>query len=235
MGERRHIGPRATLFPLFLVALAAVAWAFRAPLAAVFSSADAIRSAVARAGAWGPLLFVLLQVLQVLLFFIPGELVQIAGGWLFGVLLGTLLSVVGIGLGSLAVFSVSRLLGAGFVSALLGAARTERLGALMRTPRASAALFALFLIPGVPKDLLCFVAGLSKLRLGVFLGVSLAARLPGILGSSLMGAAVAAGKTSLVVLIFLLAAALAVLGVAFRDRLYLFLSRATPGRGRKAA
>lgn len=233
MDSRLKVDARAVLFPLFIAVLFLAAWAFRAPLAGVFSSLETLRASVAAAGLWGPALFIGLQALQVVVFFIPGELVQIAGGALFGVAGGTMLSVAGIAVGSAIVFAVSRGLGAAFVALLFGAERTERLGALARTPRAAAAFFLLFAIPGIPKDLLCFVAGLSRMRLLPFLAVSLTARLPGIVGSSFMGDAASGGRMGLLLVLLGVASLLLVLGILFRERIYSFiLSIATPGKGR---
>jgi uncharacterized membrane protein YdjX (TVP38/TMEM64 family) len=233
MDSRRSFDPRAVLFPLFIASLFLAAWVFRSPLAEVFSSLETLRASVAAAGMWGPALFVALQALQVVVFFIPGELVQLAGGALFGVAAGTLLSVAGIAVGSVVVFSVSRALGAAFVAAIFGGERTARLGGLARSPRAAAAFFLLFAIPGIPKDLLCFVAGLSRMRLASFLAVSLVARLPGIVGSSVMGDAASEGRLGILFGLLGVASLLFVLGILFRERLYSFiLSIATPGKGR---
>lgn len=233
MDFRRSFDPRAVFFPLFIAALFLAAWVFRASLSNVFSSLETLRASVAAAGMWGPAFFVALQALQVVVFFIPGELVQIAGGALFGVAAGTLLSLAGIAVGSVVVFAVSRALGAAFVAAIFGKERTARLGGLARSPRAAAAFFLLFAIPGIPKDLLCFVAGLSRMRLTSFLAVSLVARLPGIVGSSVMGDAASEGRLGILFGILGVASLLFVLGILFREKLYSFiLSIATPGKGR---
>jgi len=66
----------------------------------VFSTAERIEEAVASWGFWAPVGFILVQIVQVIIFVIPGEIPQIAGGYLFGLFAGSLYSVVGILVGS---------------------------------------------------------------------------------------------------------------------------------------
>lgn len=207
-------------FPLFIIGSIAAAWLFRDRLFSVFSSAARVRETVEAAGSWGAALFVALQILQVVVFVIPGEIVQIAGGWLFGVLRGSALSIVGICAGSIVNFLVARVLGKRFVETLFGARALDRFEGINRTKRASVAFFLLFLIPGIPKDALCFAAGLSSMRPLAFLAVSMAGRLPGIVGSSVMGQAAYDGRYILLVAVAAAASLLFGFGAVFRERIH---------------
>jgi len=129
----------------------------------------------------------------VVIFALPGEVSQVAGGYLFGFGLGSLLSVVGIALGSAIAFGLSRWLGVAFVHRIAGPATVAKFDRLMASPKFIGSLFLLFLIPGIPKDILCYVAGLSQVKFFAFLGLSVVARLPGIFGSSLIGKALFQG------------------------------------------
>ncbi|HCM27080.1 MAG: hypothetical protein A2Z99_11570 [Treponema sp. GWB1_62_6] len=204
-----------------------------------FGSSERLVQAVASTGPWGPFVFVLFQALQVVVFFLPGEIAQIAGGYLFGVARGTALSLLGIGIGSALDFLVARSLGRRFVAVLFGRPRLERFESILSSPRAAAAFFLLFVIPGIPKDLLCFVAGLSAIRVFPFLAISLIGRLPGIAGSSLMGAAVSDGKGGLFIAVALVAAFLFAAGVLMRERVHAlairYASAKAPARPREEA
>lgn len=214
---------------MLIVASIAAAWIFRGRLFAVFSSADRVRAAVEGAGAWSVVAFIALQVVQVVVFIIPGEFVQIAGGWIFGAALGSLYSSLGIALGSMFNFALARLFGRRFVAALFGLKALDRFDCIVRSRRAAGAFFLLFAIPGLPKDALCFVAGLSGMRPLAFAAVSMLGRLPGIVGSSIMGQAVSDGRYGLLAAIAVGAAALFLLGAVFKDRLHDAVSASARG------
>ena len=114
----------------------------------------------------------------------PGEVVQIAGGYAFGFWMGSLYSLIGITLGSIANFYAGRLLGRPFVESLFDRDKIDKVEIVTGSRKGAAGFFLLFVVPGIPKDVLCYVAGISKLGLLAFIAVSMAGRLPGILGSS---------------------------------------------------
>jgi phosphoglycolate phosphatase/pyrophosphatase PpaX len=212
-------------FPLFLALIAASIVVFHDQLWGVFRDREAIRGWIEGRGIWGPLAFIALQVVQVVIFVIPGEIVQVAGGYVFGFWVGSLYTLIGITLGSLANFYAGRLLGRPFVESLFAKDKIEKVEAVTGSGKAAAGFFLLFVIPGIPKDVLCYVAGVSKLRFFAFLGVSMAGRLPGILGSSYMGSAAFAGAWRGAIIVLVVAAALFALGLAFRERIQTFVSR----------
>ncbi len=212
-------------FPLFIALIVGLVLVFHDELWGLFRNRDAIRGWIEGRGLWGPFAFILLQVVQVVVFVIPGEVVQIAGGYAFGFWLGSLYSLIGITLGSLANFYAGRLLGRPFVESLFARDKIEKVEAVTGSGKAAAGFFLLFVIPGIPKDVLCYVAGVSKLRLLAFLGVSMAGRLPGILGSSYMGSAAYTGAWKGAVIVLVIAAALFVLGLVFRERIQAFMAR----------
>ncbi len=212
-------------FPLFLVAIFLLLWIFRDQFYRIFSSAESVRDWVLGWGLVAPLVFMALQFIQVVLFVIPGEVTQVAGGYLFGMWLGTLYSLIGILIGSTVNFYLGRTLGVPFVEAIFGAERLKRFGTILSSKRATTAFFLLFAIPGIPKDALSYVAGLSSLRFGWFLLVSTVGRLPGILGSSAIGGAVARQMWLTVGFVVLAATILLVLGLLYREQLHRFVER----------
>jgi uncharacterized membrane protein YdjX (TVP38/TMEM64 family) len=218
-------------FPAVFAAILTVGLVFRREIWALFTSSERLRAWIAAAGLKAPLLFVGVQALQVVVFFIPGEIPQIAGGYLFGVWQGALLSLAGITVGAAFNFLMARLLGVPFVRALFPGKDVERARRLADSGRARLTFFLLFLIPGIPKDILCYAAGLSSLGLGVFLLFSGLGRLPGVLGSAMMGEAAAARRWLLAGGLMLLAVALFVVGFMLRDRLQGLLARLALRRG----
>jgi uncharacterized membrane protein YdjX (TVP38/TMEM64 family) len=220
-------------FPAVFAGILALGIVFRREIWALFTSSERLRAWIAAAGLKAPLLFVGVQALQVVVFFIPGEIPQIAGGYLFGIWQGGLLSLAGISLGATFNFLMARLLGVPFVRALFAGKDVERVRRLAESRRARLTFFLLFLIPGVPKDILCYAAGLSSLSLGTFLIFSSLGRLPGIVGSAMMGEAAAGQRWLLAGGLLLLAVALFVAGFLLRDRLQGLLTRLALRRGAK--
>ncbi len=212
-------------FPLFLLATLVILYLFRAELVALFRDREVLRRWVEAKGAGGMLAFVGLQALQVVLFVVPGEVVQVAGGYIYGLWGGSVLSLLGITCGAAFNFAVGRLLGRPFVESVFKKERIEAIERLTSTGRAAAGFFLLFVIPGIPKDALCYVAGMSRLSLPLFFAVSMVGRLPGILGSSLMGSAAYDGAYGTALVLLAIASVLFFLGLVFRERIELLLAR----------
>jgi uncharacterized membrane protein YdjX (TVP38/TMEM64 family) len=217
-------------FPLLIVLIITVVVIFHKQIWSVFQDHEALRQWISGQGWLAPLAFMALQVIQVVIFIIPGEVVQVAGGYIFGFWLGTLYSLLGIAIGSLFNFFAGRLLGRPFVESLFDREKIEKVEAVTGSGKAAAGFFLLFVIPGIPKDVLCYVAGVSRLRLLAFLGVSMAGRLPGIVGSSFMGSAAFSGAYRAAIAVLVVAAALFFLGLIFKDRIQAFVARVLRGR-----
>ena len=129
-------------------------------------------------GPYSSAVFVLVQALQVIISPIPGELTGVVGGYVYGPAYGFVLSTIGLTLGSWVAFELASILGRPFVERFV---RKEILDKFhfLTTNTGAAICFLLFLIPGFPKDVLCYILGLSWMRLSTFLIVSTIGRLPG--------------------------------------------------------
>ena len=211
-------------------ALIALSILYRRELWSIFRSPEDLRSWISSFGATAPLVFVGLQALQVIIFVIPGEVPQVAGGYLFGIWTGTVLSIVGIAAGSSIDFLLARIFGLPFVRLWFKERQIRRAQALANSRRSRIAMFLLFVIPGIPKDILCYVAGLSRMGYLSFLAISMAGRTPGILGSALMGDAAAAQRWVLAGSVFVVSTLLFVVGYLLRDRISRLLERLAHGR-----
>ncbi|NOY07987.1 MAG: TVP38/TMEM64 family protein [Spirochaetes bacterium] len=211
-------------FPLLFVLIFLFVFIFHRQLWEIFSSPDKLKRWVISGGILSPLLFIGLQALQVIVFIIPGEVPQIAGGYLFGIPDGILLSVVGIAIGSTLSFYLSRILGIPFVRSIFKPRQVEKMEKLIVSPRSKLAFFLLFLIPGIPKDILCYIAGLSPMKILIFLLISTTGRLPGIIGSVMMGDAAAGKQWVFAGIIFTIAVVLFFIGFLFREKLELWIA-----------
>jgi uncharacterized membrane protein YdjX (TVP38/TMEM64 family) len=124
---------------------------------------------------------------QVVLFFIPGEVTQLASGYIFGTWLGLLFSYFGITLGSVTAFALARLFEHTALDLLVDRQTVRKFDCFVYGKSGFWPLFILFLIPGIPKDLLCYIAGLTPMHVVTFLAVSTVGRFPGMLLASIFG------------------------------------------------
>jgi len=225
MRKTKSIDLKALAFPLLFVAIALAGFVYRAEIAGFFRNRDAVREWIRGQGFLGPLAFIGLQILQVVVFVIPGELTQAMGGFVFGFWGGVAASFAGIAIGSLFNFGVGRILGRPFVLAVFGRERLKLAESVLADRKAEAGYFLLFLVPGIPKDILCYLAGMAKAPLAVFLAASMAARFPGIVGSTLIGTATFSGHLGLALGLLIAAALVLIAGIVWRKPFEAWLTR----------
>ncbi len=190
----------------------------------VFTDRHRIKGFLKRMGPWAPVLFIAIQTLQVVLAPIPGEATGFIGGYLFGVPLGMLYSTLGLTFGSLLAFSLGRWLEHRFVERVVNRDTLERFDFLMERQGALIAFF-LFVVPGFPKDYLCFILGLSLMSWKLFLLLSTVGRLPGTLMLTLQGAQVYKGNYLFTAVLVVFCLALAGTMYYYREPLYHWLRR----------
>jgi uncharacterized membrane protein YdjX (TVP38/TMEM64 family) len=153
---------------------------------------EKVKAFLEAAGPTAPLIFILTQILQVVFAPIPGEATGFIGGFLFGAPLGMLYSTIGLTLGSIMAFFLGRWLEHKFVARVVSKETIEKFDFLMERQGALIAFF-LFVVPGFPKDYLCFILGLSTMSWKLFFLLSTVGRLPGTLMLTLQGAQVYQG------------------------------------------
>jgi uncharacterized membrane protein YdjX (TVP38/TMEM64 family) len=143
-----------------------------------FMDKDKILAFIDSLGPLGCAGFVSLQILQVVAAPIPGEVTGLIGGYLYGPVLGTVLSTIGLTIGSLIAFSLSRIFGRPFVDRFVKKETMDKYDFLLHH-KGAFLVFLLFLIPGTPKDFLCYILGLGHLTTKEFLIMSTVGRLGG--------------------------------------------------------
>lgn len=136
---------------------------------AVFSSPKVIVKKVEKFGALGPVIFIFLQVVQVVLPIIPGGASCLAGVLLFGSIYGFIYNYVGMIIGSLIAFLLARKYGIRFVKKICDEKTVDKYVAYIRKKKFEKIFFIAILLPGFPDDLLCYVAGVSELSIKRFL------------------------------------------------------------------
>jgi uncharacterized membrane protein YdjX (TVP38/TMEM64 family) len=199
-------------------------WAWLSPYYEIASDKEQMKAILDSAGPLAPLMFMSIQSLQVIFAPIPGEATGFLGGYLFGIPLGLAYSIVGLTLGSAAAFLLGRWLEQHFVTKIVSRETMQRFDFLMEHQGALVA-FVLFLIPGFPKDYLCFILGLSPMDFWVFLVICIIGRIPGTLMLTIQGAEVSAGHYLSTLILVAVCLLLAGLTFYFRETLYNLIRR----------
>lgn len=140
-------------------------------------------------GHYSAVVFILIQALQVVFAPVPGEVTGFVGGYIFGNTWGALFSTIGLMLGSSVAFGIARSLGIKFVEKIVKKEYIKKFNFFI-THKGLYVAFILFLIPGFPKDSLCYLLGLTHMRFLDFFLINLIARLPGTLMLTLQGSAI---------------------------------------------
>ncbi|SHH79909.1 Uncharacterized membrane protein YdjX, TVP38/TMEM64 family, SNARE-associated domain [Clostridium collagenovorans DSM 3089] len=194
------------------------------PLVIKFSDFETVRNFINKYENHSVLVFIILQILQVVIFAIPGEVIQISGGYLFGYLWGFVYSLIGITLGSAICFFIARTLGKKFVGKIISKEKILYYEEKLNSNRYRIGLFILYLIPGVPKDLLAYVAGISKISLSDFLMLSTIARIPALFLSSYFGSKVIERDMKSLIIVGIIVVIILVMTFIKKDKIMSYIS-----------
>lgn len=157
------------------------------PMTELVRNTDQLREWVDRLGWKSRLVYMGMVCFQVLVAFVPGEPLELAAGFVFGALEGTLLCLAGIALGSAIVFGLVRAFGVRLVRLFFSQEKIDSLRILKNPKRLFLITVALMILPGTPKDLLTYCAGLTPISFGAWMLVSSVGRIPSVLTSTLGG------------------------------------------------
>lgn len=151
---------------------------------------EAVREAIGDHYFLGAVAMVLICAVQVIVALIPGELVEIAAGYVFGSWLGSLLCLAGIVLGSCTTIFLVRRFGSRFVYVFYPKEKLDNLPILRNPAKRNLLTFILFVIPGTPKDLFTYAIGLTDMSIPLYILLTTAARFPSVILSTVSGDAV---------------------------------------------
>lgn len=164
---------------------------------------------------YGALVYCLVTIVQILLAFLPGEPLELAAGYAFGAVKGSLLCLLAEGIGSVLVLLLVRRFGPSLVRLFFSDEQLERLKFLHYSPKRLLLFAIIFMMPGTPKDLLCYFAGLTDIDINKLIIICTVGRIPSILTSTLGGNAIGDQRYVFAVAVFAVTALLSVAGIAF--------------------
>lgn len=201
-------GISAAVVVILLLLVTLILWRWLASF-----SQEGLRDYIRSFGAAGWLVFLALQILQVFIALIPGELLESAAGFVFGPIVGTLLCYAGIVIASSLVFVLTRKFGIKLVEVFVSREKINQLRFLNTEKKRDLLIFLAFFIPGTPKDLLTYFVGLTEIKFRTFLAISLVARIPSVVTSTFGGHLLGVGDYISAIIVYAATAIVSILGM----------------------
>lgn len=159
------------------------------PVGELLRDQEQLSNLIQSRGKWAPLVTISLHILQVLIAPIPGTAIDAVNGLLFGPWLGTLYSMTGLMIGSTIVMALTRRYGRRLVKHFLDISAFERIDKMVER-HGSKVIFLIWLLPFLPDDVVCFLAGLTSIPLVELVILALIGRIPGVFVANLLGSQV---------------------------------------------
>lgn len=164
-------------------------------------------------GAYGFLVAVGIQVLQVFIALIPGEFVEIGMGYAYGWFEASVLSLLGVAIGSGLIFILTKKFGVRFIEIFVSGDKINDLKFIKDEEKFNRLTFLLYFIPGTPKDLITYFIALTRMTLKDFLGITLFARIPSVVSSTVGGNFIGEKRYAEALILFVITAAVSLVGI----------------------
>ena len=193
----------------------------------------ALKQAISDLGFGGIFIVLGIQILQIIIAFIPGGPIQILSGVLYGTIGGLFICLFGCVLASALIFSLSKRFGKKLLYLLFGKNKVNHWYWLQENKRMDMVIFILFLIPGVPKDMLTYIVGVCNIPLGRFLVLSTLGRTPSIFLSTMIGMTMNQGNWLLALVAFFLTLLIGLWGILKREQMIAYCQNKIKKRSQK--
>lgn len=201
------------LFAAAIMLILALGFLLGAPLIRYASEPWHFRAWVDEHGILGRIVYIVIVLFQVVVALIPGEPFEILGGYAFGALEGTLLCLAATWMGSVAVFALVRRYGISLARVFFSEEKLESARFLHSSPRRDLLFLLIFMLPGTPKDLLSYFAGLTDIKFGTWLLICTIGRIPSVISSTYGGSALGEKNYLAAAIVFALSFVLSAAGM----------------------
>lgn len=213
------------LLVLFIVAIPLYIWFFQREMISKFDSIDEVVAFFNAHKTASVFIYFGLQILQIVVSVLPGQVFQIAAGYFFGFFLGLIYSLIGATMGTTLTYFVAKLLGENSVRVLFGEEKINKIVKMLNSNKAYNLVFLLYLIPGIPKDLVGYAAGISNIKFKIFIILSVVGRTFGMTGSLLFGYLYAQKKYTLMIIVGIVAVVAFLICVIFRKKISAYMDK----------
>lgn len=172
-----------------------------------------LRQTLQSYGVIGELILVLIMALQVVFAFLPGEIVEIAAGYLYGSIGGMIICLLGSAIGSTIIFKFVQKYGIKFIRRLINIEKLNSLDFFYNREKRNILCFILFFIPGTPKDILTYFIPLTDMNFSTFLLITTIARIPSIITSTVGGNAIGVENYMFSIIVFVVTGIISCFGI----------------------
>ena len=219
IGEGKLSAKHKKAFTLVLVILVlifsgVIAVLVGKPLIQFVKTPEEFRAFVNGYGILSDLAFILMIVFQMIISIVPGEPFEIAAGYAFGAVRGTIDCLIGFLLGGILIFLFVKRFGVRVVEVFFPIEKIRSLKFLQDSKKLNTMSFIIFAIPGTPKDLLSYFIGLTDMKLSVWIIITTVARIPSLITSVLGGSAIGNKRYGIAAIVFVLTLLLSGVGLA---------------------
>ena len=187
---------------LTLALVGAVCWIIANPMIKFAAEPEKFRAWVDVNGIWGRLAYMGMMILQIVAAFLPGEPFEMVAGYAFGTVEGTILCLLASAIGSILVLLFARKFGLRFVGLFFKKEQIDKVKFLKSSPKRIFLFSVIFILPGTPKDLLCYFAGITDIKLWKLILICSLGRIPAIVTSTLGGDALGTKSYILAIIVF---------------------------------
>ena len=163
----------------------------------------------------GIAIFIMIQIIQVIIFIIPGEFIEIVGGMIYGPVFGYLLCQIGMIIATILIYYLVKYLGYDFIQGIIGEKKLGEFTFLKNEKKLEIIIFILYFIPGTPKDALTFLVPFTNISLKKFILISTIARFPTVISSTLVGSQFQQGNYKQALYIFVFIGIISLVGIVF--------------------
>lgn len=215
--RRRWFGILSIL--VFAAVLVLLTFFFSKVLSPYLGSTEELRTFLNSYGWKGYLILMGLQCLQVVVALIPGEVIELGAGYAYGAVRGTAICLIGVAISSALIFLLVKRIGVSLVEMFMPREKIHQLRFINNEKKLKRVVFLLFFIPGTPKDILTYFVGLTNMTLSEFLSITLIARIPSVLSSTISGQMLGDENFLTAGIVYAITGVLSVLGYLLYNRI----------------
>lgn len=189
------------------------------PLMNLFENPQKLRHQLQNFGVLGQIILAGIMALQVVFVFLPGEIVEIMAGYLYGPIGGLCICLLGSAIGSTLIYYFVKKWGIYFIKRFIGLDKINEMKFLQNKENLNIILFIIFFIPGTPKDILTYFIPLTDMKLKTFLLITTIARIPSIITSTIGGDAIGVENYMFSIIVFIITGIISLIGIVFYKKI----------------
>ena len=182
-------------------------------------------------GIKGILIMVFLQILQVFIAFIPGEIIELLAGFIYGTWGGLIICLIGNAIGSFLIYATVKFFANKYTIKLQDKFKTYSF--LNNKKKVALYLFVIYLIPGLPKDIITYLIPFLPITFHIFIITTSIARIPSIISSTYSSKSILDNNYTIAIILFVIFSILAIIGFIFKNNIITLFKNSNNDKSRK--